>query len=173
MFIIFNITSGISIKLYDSAGNKMAKKKKTTASILRNIKRKALRLPRTQKQKQAFIEGMARRMDKNPTAPEKSFISILEEIGIAYETQKIVGGKIYDFFIPSKNILIEVDGNYWHGKDKELKEMSLIQKKAFYNDIKKNAIAKNNGYEIERVWEEEIMKNYELTKSRFQYILTE
>ena len=151
----------------------MAKKRKTTASILRDIKRKALKRPRTQKQKQAFIEGMARRMDKNPTAPEKFFISILKEIGIPYETQKIVGGKIYDFFIPSKNILIEVDGDYWHGKDKQLKEMSLIQKKAFYNDIKKNAIAKNNGYQIERVWEEEIMENYELTKSRFKYILTD
>lgn len=151
----------------------MANKKRNSASILRGIKRKALKRPRTQKQKQAFIEGMARKMDKNPTAPEKMFMSILEELEIEYETQKIVGGKIYDFFIPSKNILIEVDGDYWHGKDKELKEMSLIQKKAFYNDIRKNAIAKNNGYQIERVWEEEIMKNYELTKSKFKYILTD
>ena len=141
------------------------------ASILRGIKRKALRIPKTQKQKQAFIEGMAKRMDKNPTAPERSFELLLKEIGIKYETQKIVGGKIYDFFIPSKNILVEVDGDYWHAKDKELKEMSAMQKRTFYNDIKKNAIAKNNGYEIERVWEEEIMKNYELTKSRFKYLL--
>lgn len=146
-------------------------KKKTTASILRGIKRKALRRPRTQKQKQAFLEGMAKRMDKNPTAPEKLFTDILIEIGIPYETQKIVGGKIYDFFIPSKNLLIEVDGNFWHGKDKELKEMSSMQKRAFYNDIKKNAIAKNNGYDIERVWEDEIMKNFELTKARFVYLL--
>ena len=143
------------------------------ASILKAIKRKALKRPRTQKQKQAYIEGMAKKMDKNPTAPEKSFALILEELGIIYETQKIVGGKIYDFFIPSKNMLLEVDGDYWHAKDKELKEMSLMQKKTFYNDIKKNAIAKSNGFELERVWEEEIMKNYELTKSRFKYLLTD
>jgi very-short-patch-repair endonuclease len=151
----------------------MAKKKKTMASILRGIKRNALRRPKTQKQKQAFIEGMAKRMDKNPTAPEKSFALILKELGIIYETQKIVGGKIYDFFIPSKNILVEVDGTYWHAKDKELKEMSSMQKKTFYNDIRKNAIAKNNGYEIERVWEDELKDNYELTKSRFKYLLTD
>jgi very-short-patch-repair endonuclease len=149
----------------------MAKKKKSMASILRGIKRKALKLPRTQKQKQAYIEGMAKRMDKNPTAPEKSFTEILEELGILYETQKIVGGKIYDFFIPSKNILIEVDGDYWHAKDKELKDMSLMQKKTFYNDIKKNAIAKNNGFDIERVWEKDLKENYELTKFRFKYLL--
>ena len=151
----------------------MAKKRKTMSSLLRSIKRKALRRPRTQKQKQAFIEGMAKRMDKNPTAPEKSFASILIELGIEYETQKIVGGKIYDFYIPSKNLLLEVDGNYWHSKDKELKEMSPMQKKTFYNDIRKNAIAKNNGYDIERVWEDEIMEDYELTKSRFKYLLTD
>ena len=148
-------------------------KKKNSASILRGIKRRALKLPRTQKQKQAYIEGMAKKMDKNPTAPERYFTDILTEIGIEFETQKIVGGKIYDFFIPSKNMLIEVDGDYWHAKDKELKEMSLMQKKTFYNDNKKNAIAKNNGFEIERVWEEEIMKNYQLTKSRFHYLLVD
>ena len=141
------------------------------ASILKKIKRKALKTPRTQKQKQAFIEGMAKRMDRNPTMPEKLFTAILEELGIVYETQKIVGGKIYDFYIPDKNMLIEVDGDYWHAKDKEIKDMSLIQKKTFYNDIRKNAIAKSNGYELERVWEEEIMENYELTKSRFKYLL--
>lgn len=149
----------------------MAKKKRSTASILRGIKRSALKLPRTPKQKKAFIEGMAKRMDKNPTAPERSFISILNELGIKYETQKIVGGKIYDFYIPERNLLIEVDGVYWHAKDKELKDMSPLQKRAFYNDIRKNAIAKNNGFEIERVWEDEIMEEYELTKSRFKYLL--
>lgn len=151
----------------------MAKKRKTTASILRGIKKHALNRPKTQKQKQAFLEGMAKRMDKNPTAPEKTFATILEELDIEYETQKIVGGKIYDFYIPEKNTLVEVDGNYFHSKDKELKDMSPMQKKSFYNDIKKNAIAKNNGYELERVWESELKENYELTKSRFKYLLND
>jgi very-short-patch-repair endonuclease len=149
----------------------MSKKKKTTASILRGIKKHALNHPRTQKQKQMYLEGMAKKMDKNPTAPERSFATLLEELNIEYETQKIVGGKIYDFFIPSKNMLLEVDGIYWHSKNKELKDMSPMQKKTFYNDIKKNVIAKNNGYEIERVWEDDLKENYELTKSRFKYLL--
>lgn len=148
----------------------MAKKKKTTTSILRGIKRQALKRPRTQKQKQAYIEGMAKKMDKNPTAPEKSFAELLKELNVEFETQKIVGGKIYDFYIPEKNILLEVDGDYWHAKDKELKDMSPMQKKSFYNDIKKNAIAKNNGFELERVWESDLKNNYELIKSRFKYL---
>jgi very-short-patch-repair endonuclease len=149
----------------------MAKKKKTMASILRGIKRKALRRPRTQKQKQAFIEGMAKRMDKNPTAPEKSFALILKELGIIYETQKIVGGKIYDFYIPEKNMLVEADGTYWHSKDKELKDMTPVQKKIFFNDLRKDAIAKKLGFELERVWEDDLKEKYEEVKLRFAQLL--
>jgi len=150
----------------------MAKKRiRTAASILKSIKRAAKRIPRTKAEKEAYIKGMAKRMDKNPTAPEKSFKDLLEELNIIYETQKIVGGKIYDFYIPSKNMLIEVDGDYWHAKDKDLKDMSPVQKKIFYNDLRKNAIAKQNGFDLERVWEDEILNEYEKTKFKFKYLL--
>ena len=148
-------------------------KKRSVASILRSLKRGARRIPKTRAQKEAYIQGMAKRMDKNPTAPEKSFALMMEELGIEYETQKIVGGKIYDFYIPEKNMLIEVDGDFWHAKDKSLNEMTMVQKKTFFNDLRKNAIAKNNGYELERVWEGELLEQYELTKSRFKYLLTD
>jgi len=148
-------------------------KKKSVASILRRIKRSAKRIPKTRAQKEAFIKGMAKRMDKNPTTPEKAFAEILKELNIKYETQKIVEGKIYDFYIPEKNLLVEVDGNYWHSKDKELCEMSAVQKKIYFNDLRKDAIAKKMGYELERVWEQELSEQYELTKSRFKYILTD
>jgi very-short-patch-repair endonuclease len=148
-------------------------KKKSVASILRSLKRGARRIPKTRAQKEAYIKGMAKKMDKNPTAPEKSFALMLEELGIEYETQKIVGGKIYDFYVPEKNMLIEVDGDFWHAKDKSLNEMTMVQKKTFFNDLRKNAIAKNNGYELERVWEGELSDQYELIKSRFKYLLTD
>lgn len=141
------------------------------ASILRGIKKQALKKPRTESQKKAYIEGMAKRMDKNPTAPERNFALILEELGIQYETQKIVGGKIYDFYIPDKNMLVEADGIYWHSKDKELKDMSRVQKKIFFNDLRKDAIAKKLGFELERVWEDDLQEKYEEVKFRFAQIL--
>lgn len=146
-------------------------KKKSVASILRRIKRSAKRIPKTQAQKEAFIKGMAKRMDKNPTTPEIIFANLLKELQVEYETQKIVGGKIYDFYIPEKNMLFEVDGAYWHSKNLELKEMSMVQKKIFYNDLRKNSIAKNNGYELERVWEDDLKERYEEVKFRFAQIL--
>jgi very-short-patch-repair endonuclease len=112
-------------------------------------------------------------MDKNPTAPEQAFAEMLTELEVIYETQKIVGGKIYDFYIPSKNLLIEIDGVYYHAKDLEIKDMSSMQRRIVMNDKKKNVIAESNGFALERVWEDEILKSYELIKSKFKYILTD
>jgi len=98
------------------------------------------------------------RKSKN-TAPERKVQKILQELGIKYVTQKEVGGKFYDIFIPSKNLLIEVDGDYWHGKDIEFTERNEIQRKAFINDITKDGIATLYGYKIIRIWESEITKD--------------
>jgi len=149
----------------------MAKKIRTVASILRGIKRAARKKPRTQKQKEVYLEGMARKMDRKPTTPEILFKSLLEELEIPFETQKIVGGKIYDFYIPSKNLIVEVDGTYWHAKDVEIKDMNQMQRRSVNNDKRKDVIARGSGYQIERVWEDELMKEYELTKARFKYLL--
>jgi len=150
----------------------MAKKRSAAASLLRKIKKAAFKKKRTQKEKDEYLKQQAKRMDKNPTAPEKAFAEILEEIDVPFETQKIVGGKIYDFYIPSKNLLIEIDGVYFHAKDLDIKNMSSMQRRIVMNDKKKNVIADSNGYDLERVWEDEIKDNYELVKSKFKYLLT-
>jgi very-short-patch-repair endonuclease len=149
----------------------MAKRRKSVASIFKNIRKQALKIPKTQKQKDAYLVKQAKKMDKNPTGPEKLFIKLLKELKIEFETQKIVGGKIFDFYIPHKNMLVEADGNYYHAKDLVLTEMNGMQRKAVKNDKRKDIIAKSYGYELERVWESDLNKNYELVKSRFKYLL--
>lgn len=151
--------------------NKAQSSASKTASILKKIKRSLRKKPRTQAQKDAYLSGMAKSMDKNPTAPEIHFSNILIELNVEFETQKIVGGKIYDFFVPSKNMLIEADGNYFHAKDVHLFEMNAMQKKSVNNDKKKDVIARANGFLIERVWESDLKDNYEEVKLRFSELL--
>jgi very-short-patch-repair endonuclease len=43
---------------------------------------------------------------------EKRFEMLLKELNIKYSTQKQLGWKYYDFFLPEHKILIEVDGDY-------------------------------------------------------------
>jgi very-short-patch-repair endonuclease len=97
-----------------------------------------------------------RRQKSSNTKPELLFKSILDVLNIEYKQQYHLQKKIYDFYIPSKNLLVEIDGTYWHGKDLSFFDMNMIQRKAFRNDLRKNGIAAVLGYQMLRLWEGEI-----------------
>lgn len=148
--------------------------KKKVARMLKAMKKAATKVKkiRTAAEKQKYVEGQAKKMDRNPTGPEKIFIDLLNEIKVKFETQKIIQGKIYDFFIPEKSIIVEVDGNYWHAYNIPLNEMNHIQKKSYYNDRRKDTIAKGSGYELIRIWEHELDDEHYLdTRERLRKIL--
>jgi very-short-patch-repair endonuclease len=145
--------------------------KKQAQRIIWAMKKKAQKV-RTASDKKRYIENQAKKMDRNPTGCEKVFCDLLTELKITFETQKIVQGKIFDFFIPDLNTLIEVDGDYWHGHNVSLTEMNHIQKKTYYNDRRKDTIAKGLGYNLIRVWEHELDdEHYNETKEKIRKML--
>lgn len=54
--------------------------------------------------------GKSRRVSK----VNKAFAQLLDENGITYEMEKIVNKKWYDFYIPSRDLFIEIDPVYTH-----------------------------------------------------------
>lgn len=92
--------------------------------------------------------------------PELIFKDILEKNNIDYIHQYYVKYgkkiKIFDFCIPHKKIFIEIDGIYWHGRNKTNENRNLIQQRSFVNDKLKNELAHNIGYDLIRIWEDEI-----------------
>jgi very-short-patch-repair endonuclease len=134
-------------------------------------------------QKQQFIDGIRDNHGKNnpmygkkhsPETIKKIFsyrkmnllesavAKLFDEYKIKYHFQFFISDngicKSYDFKIKGKPILIELDGDYWHGgpgakipyeKVNEVKE----------NDKFKNKMAKNNGYKLLRFWESDIKEN--------------
>jgi len=92
----------------------------------------------------------------------------MKEIGIIVIPQKIVMGKIYDFYEPKSNTLFEVDGNYFHGDRAIYEELSPMQKRNTKNDEYKNTLAIGLGYKLERVWESDLKKNYKDVKLRMK-----
>jgi len=99
------------------------------------------------------------------TKPELKFKQILDEHNVSHIFQHVIeykGGKtpykVYDFYIPHKNILIEIDGIYWHGKDKGYNDLNETQKRNRINDRVKNKLAMEKGYTLYRIWEDEIDK---------------
>lgn len=90
------------------------------------------------------------------TEPERAVQTILTKLGIGYTTQYQVETKFYDIYIPKLNLLIEVDGTYWHAKDIEYSKMNKIQQKSYLNDKIKDGLATKHGFKLIRIWEDEI-----------------
>jgi len=58
-----------------------------------------------------------------PTSIEKKIYEELKARGILFEKQKLINGKfVVDAYIPSLNLVIEADGEYWHSSDKAQKK---------------------------------------------------
>lgn len=92
----------------------------------------------------------------NKTEPEKQFEKWLQSLNMDYKSPYPLKGKLYDFYVPSKNTLVEIDGIYWHGKGLTDVELNETQTKNRANDKIKTCIAKENGYTLIRIWEDEL-----------------
>lgn len=112
-------------------------------------------------------------MSKKMTGPEIIFAELLNTEGILYETQKIVGNKIFDFYLPDYNLIVEVDGCYYHANPKIYPDGQLnnMQKKNKKNDLYKNALASTMGYKLERFWETDLKENIEQVRERLRELL--
>ena len=87
----------------------------------------------------------------------------LDKLGVKYvyqfEAKDI--GRFYDFYFPDHHMLLELDGDYWHGNPEkyEKDELKKHQLKARRIDEYKNKWALLHGIPILRIWESDIRKN--------------
>lgn len=95
---------------------------------------------------------------------EISFSMILESLGLVknvdFIPQYLISNinTFFDFYIPSKNILLEIDGDFYHcNPNTKFKEPKYdIQKKNLYNDKRKNTYCSNHNIKLLRFWEKDI-----------------
>lgn len=120
--------------------------------------------------KKKIMEKTASKLRNSMTSPEVKMSDLLTKMKIEFVSQKIIDDVIYDFYIPSKRLLIEVDGDYYHGNPEVYEEGDLnhMQKKNKKNDKYKDALAKAFGYNLERFWEKDINKNIEEVKNKIK-----
>lgn len=119
--------------------------------------------------KKKNLESKAKSMSNKMTAPEKIFSDMMKELGIKCDAQKVIGNKIFDFYIPSKNLIIEIHGDYWHANPLiyEGKELNKTQARNVKNDKYKTILAKGSGYSFYVLWEYDLNNNYEEKKEEF------
>ncbi len=92
------------------------------------------------------------------TKLEKTFANMLDSIGETYIDQYRFSGAAYDFYLPSCNMLIEVNGGFWHADPRFYSDDSLIQiqRKSIERDIEKLVIALEGGYNYLCFWEHDV-----------------
>lgn len=94
---------------------------------------------------------------------ETVFMEIMDSLSLEYYDQFYVSEipALYDFKIKGKNVLIEVDGDFWHCKPGTKFEVPKYdaQKSNMITDQIKNEWAKANGYTLLRFWESDIQDN--------------
>lgn len=87
----------------------------------------------------------------------------LKKLNIEFQTQFKAEsiGRYYDFYIPSANLIIEIDGDYYHSFNILYENMSPMQKKNKRVDKDKDKWAKEHKISLIRIWEHDINNNPE------------
>jgi len=107
----------------------------------------------------------------NCTGIENKYAAYLDSQGIEYIREYIIpdGGKRYryDFYIPSENLLVEVNGTGTHADPEKYKAEDIIKlgipgwkvktaSEIWHADNLKKMYAIKRGYEIKTIWESEL-----------------
>lgn len=112
--------------------------------------------------------GMSKREAYTKTQPEIIVENWLNENNIPNEYSPIMGdgnrNYQYDFIIKGKRILVEVNGDYWHGNPNKFnldgsdgkRKLNDIQIAKIETDELKLEFAKSHNFEVIYIWEEEI-----------------
>ncbi len=96
--------------------------------------------------REAVASGIAAKQKSSGTNIEIIVEAFLRALEVEYEAQKHIGWWIVDFYVPGKNLIIECDGDYWHGKPE-------VQAR----DVRKDAYFARKGYQVLRLLGSQIM----------------
>ncbi len=99
---------------------------------------------------------------KNDTNIECITTKVLSEQGIEFiHPYCLFSGSIkreFDFYIPSCNTLIEIDGDYYHANPSMYTELDETQKNTCKNDETKNVMASGLSIRLLRFWGSEVLQ---------------
>lgn len=96
---------------------------------------------------------------------EDELIKILKENGIEVNPNHKIETKTFDLFIPTFNLLIEYNGDYWHCNPEKYsatfvnKKKNMTAQELWNYDAKKICLGKEHGYYCEVIWESDYKKN--------------
>jgi len=123
-------------------------------NILRNRKKKYCC-----KECQLTIWVAAGNKDKEENELERDFRTEIEKLGYKVETQKQFGYWPVDCYLPELDIILQVDGIYWHAKPEiygdYFEKLDEHQQRHVASDKRFAIYCKNKGLKYARVWQDD------------------
>jgi very-short-patch-repair endonuclease len=155
-------------KYYPNLSNKDLQKKflpnKKTSDITRYANQ-SLKLNKSDEfRKQTLINTAIKNLytvnnKKEPTKPERYIIEVLQKLNVEFIFQEFKKYYWVDFYLPNENLIIEVQGDYFHCNPLlSLNYKVLDKNKIIAKDKRKNSYFKNKGMNVLYLWESDINK---------------
>ena len=130
-------------------------------AVAKRVKPKDSRLPKPPK-KTPVPRSKRPHPEYGTSKLEERFArNFLDKLGIKYVYQyKAVSiGRYFDFYLPDANLLLEVDGDYFHGYGLLHEQKNKMQKHAEWVDQQKDMWALAHSIPLIRIWEHDINNN--------------
>lgn len=91
---------------------------------------------------------------RRTTKLELAGYSLLKEMGLDFEPQYVFAGRfVADAYVESRNMILQFDGDYWHGNTDRFPNLTEQQRKQKEVDARANGAARSLGYRVLRIWE--------------------
>jgi very-short-patch-repair endonuclease/endogenous inhibitor of DNA gyrase (YacG/DUF329 family) len=110
----------------------------------------------------------------SPSSIERIGYGMLDSLGVDYLTQHMIGGKFcVDAFLPEHKLVIQFDGDYWHGNPTKFPTLDHRQTRRKKLDLSQDAYMNVCGYTVVRIWESELKKHPHTVIALLQRLVTE
>jgi very-short-patch-repair endonuclease len=115
-------------------------------------------------------------------AQKKAFTSIEVKIHEFLDKEKIqfikgypIGFYVCDIYLPQLNLIIECQGDYWHGNPLKYKpeELNETQKKNQHRDKAKRTYLRNRNIRLVEFWETDIKQNFVWVEEQIKTLILE
>lgn len=112
-----------------------------------------------------FASGKRKPNRTMVSKPERDIARMLSDIGLEIKMGIRVRNNLYDIFIPTKNLIIKFNGDYWHmnpskySSDSYNKACGMTAAEIWERDNVKINNAKENGYQVHCIWEDDYEKS--------------
>jgi very-short-patch-repair endonuclease len=123
----------------------VARNKKGEEQYLKELRKKGI---------QGYKKLIGKGVERTSNQFELEMYERIAKLNFEYKEQYEIDGWFYDCYVPSKNLLIEFDGDYWHPAT--LEDCKDARGRRQYSiDRKKEKVAQEKGYKVVRIRQSE------------------